>query len=118
MPVWGAVRSAAPGCEVRAFAVVAGRDSSTFRCARLGCGRFGGAGLRRGGARRRGGKELVSPKDGRVKIWHLVRVGETTARCRRDLEPEAAAQSSDGCGRPEADPFRHSCGALYPREAP
>ncbi|MGW7006215.1 hypothetical protein ACWGCW_26230 [Streptomyces sp. NPDC054933] len=60
----------------------------------------------------------VSPKNEPVKIWHMVRAGETTAMCGRDLDAEAAARSSDAWGRPEAEPFCHSCGALYLREVP
>lgn len=52
-----------------------------------------------------------------VKVWHMVHEGETTALCGRDLDPRAATQPWEAWGA-TAEPFCHTCGALYLREVP
>ncbi|MGG7570239.1 hypothetical protein [Streptomyces sirii] len=56
--------------------------------------------------------------DAPVKIWHMVRLDETQAICGHDLDPGSATQPSDAWGTHAAEPFCHSCGALYLREVP
>ncbi|MEV5593112.1 hypothetical protein [Streptomyces sp. NPDC052496] len=56
------------------------------------------------------------PKDAPVKLWHMVRLDGTQAMCGRELQPEAAVQPADAWGTAAAEPFCHSCGALYLRE--
>ncbi|WP_030375293.1 hypothetical protein [Streptomyces rimosus] len=56
--------------------------------------------------------------DARVKIWHMVRLDGTLSMCGRELQPDAAVQSADAWGTSAAEPFCHSCGALYLREVP
>ncbi|MCQ4043715.1 hypothetical protein ACFOSC_11385 [Streptantibioticus rubrisoli] len=65
-------------------------------------------------------EEGVSPQQegATVKIWHMVRLGGTTAMCGRELDPAAATQPADAWGTPKGEPFCHSCGALYLREVP
>ncbi|UED85629.1 hypothetical protein [Streptomyces profundus] len=52
-----------------------------------------------------------------VKTWHMVRDGERSAMCGRELRPDARALSEEDWGR-TPEPFCHSCGALYLREVP
>ncbi|MEN2421795.1 hypothetical protein AABB02_27290 [Streptomyces rimosus] len=56
--------------------------------------------------------------DARVKIWHMVRLDSSLSMCGRELQPDAAVQSADAWGTSAAEPFCHSCGALYLREVP
>lgn len=53
-----------------------------------------------------------------VKLWHMVRLDGTRSMCGRELRPDAAVQSADAWGTAAAEPFCHSCGALYLREVP
>ncbi|GAA2061743.1 hypothetical protein GCM10009801_04290 [Streptomyces albiaxialis] len=57
-------------------------------------------------------------RDAEIRIWHMVRLDGTTAMCGRELSPGAATKPADAWGTPEAEPFCHSCGALYLREVP
>ncbi|MEU9110902.1 hypothetical protein AB0D04_03620 [Streptomyces sp. NPDC048483] len=64
-------------------------------------------------------EEGVLPhKDTPVKLWHMCRVGSTTAMCGRDLAPAAAVLAHDLWGTPKAEPFCFLCGAQYLREQP
>lgn len=54
---------------------------------------------------------------GEVRSWHMEREGEGVAMCGRRLVPEAATLSDEEWGR-TAEPFCHTCGALYLREVP
>lgn len=67
-----------------------------------------------------GQEEGISSRgaDARVKIWHMVRLDGTEAMCGRKLEPDAVTQEAELWGTPEAEPFCHTCGALYLREVP
>lgn len=56
--------------------------------------------------------------DAPVRMWHMVRLDGTLSMCGRELQPEAAVQPADAWGTPAAEPFCHSCGALYLREVP
>ncbi|GCD43107.1 hypothetical protein [Streptomyces paromomycinus] len=63
--------------------------------------------------------EAGSPRaGGPVKLWHMVRLDDTRSMCGRELRPDAAVQSADVWGTAAAEPFCHSCGALYLREVP
>ncbi|MEF3115953.1 hypothetical protein [Streptomyces chrestomyceticus] len=63
--------------------------------------------------------EAGSPQaGGPVKLWHMVRLDGTRSMCGRELRPDAAVQSADAWGTAAAEPFCHSCGALYLREVP
>ncbi|MFF3252207.1 hypothetical protein ACFYWP_14675 [Actinacidiphila glaucinigra] len=53
--------------------------------------------------------------DGPVRAWHMVEDGAATGLCGRELSPAAAVQAEDVWGTPAAQPFCHSCGALYLR---
>ncbi|GAA3080916.1 hypothetical protein VR41_13200 [Streptomyces sp. NRRL B-1568] len=65
-------------------------------------------------------QEGLSPlqADAPVKVWHMVRLDDTMTMCGRELDPSAATQPADAWGTPKAEPFCHSCGALYLREVP
>ena len=64
-------------------------------------------------------EEGVLPhEDAPVKLWHMTRVGTTTAMCGRDLAPAAATQSADAWGEAGAQPFCRQCGVLYLGEHP
>ncbi|UGY94568.1 hypothetical protein [Streptomyces gobiensis] len=66
------------------------------------------------------GRSEESPEPaalGPVKVWHMVREGETAALCGRDLSAQAATQSAEAWGA-TTEPFCHTCGALYLREVP
>lgn len=65
-------------------------------------------------------EEGVSPtdSDAHVKIWHMVRLTGTEAMCGRKLDADAVTQRAELWGTPEAEPFCHTCGALYLREVP
>ncbi|KAB8163868.1 hypothetical protein FH609_019700 [Streptomyces sp. 3MP-14] len=52
-----------------------------------------------------------------VKTWHMVREGEESAMCGRELRPDARSLSDEEWGR-TPEPFCHTCGALYLREVP
>ncbi len=61
--------------------------------------------------------EGVLPHEGTpVKLWHMTRVGTTTAMCGRDLAPAAATQPAEAWGTGRAEPFCFLCGAHYLRE--
>ncbi|MFH8348101.1 hypothetical protein [Streptomyces sp. NPDC018045] len=62
--------------------------------------------------------EAPPSADTPVKLWHMVRLDATQSMCGRELQPEAAVQSADAWGTAAAEPFCHSCGALYLREVP
>ncbi|AXG77204.1 hypothetical protein [Streptomyces paludis] len=51
--------------------------------------------------------------DARFEVWHMVRAGEETALCGRDLSPDAVTQSADAWGTEAGTPLCHACGALY-----
>lgn len=53
--------------------------------------------------------------DSPLRVWHMVEDGATTGLCGRELSPAAAVQPEDVWGTPQAQPFCHSCGALYLR---
>lgn len=50
-----------------------------------------------------------------LKAWHMVEDDAATALCGRELSAAAAVQPEDAWGTPAAQPFCHSCGALYLR---
>ncbi|GHH60305.1 hypothetical protein ACFRKE_20850 [Kitasatospora indigofera] len=52
-----------------------------------------------------------------VKIWHMVREGEQTAMCGREIDPGAAAKEPTDWGS-TAELCCHTCGAVFLREAP
>jgi hypothetical protein len=57
---------------------------------------------------------------GAVRSWHMVRLDvdeQTVAMCGRALTPAAAALPEGEWGR-TAEPFCHTCGAMYLREVP
>ncbi|WP_326598433.1 hypothetical protein [Streptomyces sp. NBC_01803] len=56
-------------------------------------------------------------RPGPVKTWHMVRGEDAVAMCGRVLQPGAEALSDEEWGR-TAEPFCHTCGALYLREVP
>ncbi|OON73982.1 hypothetical protein [Streptomyces tsukubensis] len=60
----------------------------------------------------------VEDPDAEIKLWHMVRLEGSTAMCGRQLDAAAPVQSADAWGTPAADPFCHTCGALYLREVP
>lgn len=65
--------------------------------------------------------EGVSPgadPEAEVRMWHMVRGEETEAMCGRELDPAAATQPAELWGTERAEPFCHTCGALYLREGP
>lgn len=57
----------------------------------------------------------VETSDGGVKSWHMVRAGERSAMCGRELTPDAKTLTDEEWGRTAA-PCCHTCGALYLRE--
>ncbi|MFF4649505.1 hypothetical protein [Streptomyces sp. NPDC001380] len=57
-------------------------------------------------------------EDGAIRHWHMVEDGGVRALCGRDLDPGAPTQSADAWGSEAAEPFCHSCGALYLRQVP
>ncbi|MFD8548753.1 hypothetical protein [Streptomyces sp. NPDC059649] len=64
-------------------------------------------------------EEGVLPhEDTPVKLWHMTRIGSTTAMCGRDLAPAAATQPAESWGTPKAEPFCFLCGAQFLREHP
>lgn len=63
------------------------------------------------------GGEPTDREPGAVRSWHMVRGEETVAMCGRELDPEAATRPDEEWGR-TAEPFCHTCGALYLREVP
>ncbi|MGP3971123.1 hypothetical protein [Streptomyces sp. 6N223] len=63
------------------------------------------------------GEEAQGGKPGRVRFWHMVRAEEAVAMCGRPLPPGAAALPEEEWGR-TAEPFCHTCGAMYLREIP
>jgi hypothetical protein len=58
-----------------------------------------------------------SPEGGPVKVWHMVHENGTAALCGRDLDARAATRPWEAWGT-TAEPFCHTCGALYLREVP
>ncbi|MFC5905961.1 hypothetical protein [Streptacidiphilus monticola] len=54
---------------------------------------------------------------GPVRWWHMVRDNGTTALCGRELDETAAIVSDEQWGK-TAEPFCHTCGALYLRQVP
>lgn len=58
------------------------------------------------------------PEAAPVKLWHMVRLDGTLAMCGRELDESAATQSADAWGTPKAEPFCHTCGAMWLREVP
>ncbi|MGW1892708.1 hypothetical protein ACWCP6_21090 [Streptomyces sp. NPDC002004] len=51
-----------------------------------------------------------------IKWWHMVREGEATAMCGRELEKDVPEMASTEWGGSKPHPFCHTCGALYLRE--
>jgi hypothetical protein len=52
---------------------------------------------------------------GRVRSWHMVRVGETVAMCGKPLSPGGTTLPEEEWGRPP-EMCCHTCGAMYLRE--
>ncbi|ARF57359.1 hypothetical protein [Streptomyces gilvosporeus] len=61
---------------------------------------------------------VLPHEDTPVKLWHMCRVGATTAMCGRQLAPAAATLPPETWSTPKAEPFCFLCGAHYLREQP
>ncbi|MEU6387937.1 hypothetical protein [Streptomyces sp. NPDC046939] len=62
--------------------------------------------------------ERTEPGGDSLKEWHMVREGERTAMCGREIDPMETRLPPEAWGTEEAKPFCHSCGALFLRESP
>ncbi|MGP4109901.1 hypothetical protein ACTWP5_03145 [Streptomyces sp. 4N509B] len=63
------------------------------------------------------GQAAGEPDGAAVRSWHMVRGDEHVAMCGRALEPGARTLPESEWGR-TAEPFCHTCGAMYLREVP
>lgn len=61
--------------------------------------------------------EYTEEDPDRVRSWHMVRAGVSTAMCGKNLRADAASRPDSDWGE-DPSMMCHTCGALYLREVP